>query len=147
MFCRADNADLRVLVVDARRLVSEVAEHLDASHEMRRFLECHLATLGFDHVFPSGGSSKPDNDRENLTMNHVTHSVKEDSRKHPREILLGSEEFWERTFVVFNKCDLVNVARVKAALTCDVSMCALSCVTEEGMNDFLAVLTEKVKKM
>ena len=49
--------------------------------------------------------------------------------------------------VVLNKSDLHKIPVAESSLSENIRMCALSCKTREGLDDFLTVLQDRVKQL
>ena len=138
---RAEQADLRIVVLDAEIHTSQLQEQ-----NWGEFLSYYLAQLGI-------GISKIDTDTKPTSHYDVNQDVnKSQSVKKIYENTNTSNEDSCETLLVINKSDLAPLSTLEAmkkqcSQNVGMSVCFVSCKSEEGMEGFLEILSAKIKQL
>ena len=139
---RAVQADLKILVLEATDLAQ-----LKQRDSIEDVIASHLNDLGLFSRPPLG--AKLSEDVQTITKNSVGQNItKYSDVQRQEEIGLNCSEM----IVVLNKCDLLSGADLSSMKTfvqkdCILSVCCVSCTTEQGLDCFLQILQQRLSLM
>lgn len=116
-YYRAGKSDVQVIVLEAQIFASQ-------QRSLKEIIHIHFQELGIS-----------------LTQNNEETTEGADCSD---KVVQGSD-----VVVVLNKCDLIELDTLQKPIEDidGIRVCILSCLTGEGMEKFLNILTEKVKDM
>ncbi|XP_063433848.1 tRNA modification GTPase GTPBP3, mitochondrial-like [Mytilus trossulus] len=121
---RAKNSDLKVIMVSAKDIVKHFQD--DEMFDLRVYIEETLKQLGLSEHGVAGNMFS---DKQNLTSDNIDKG--------------------EEIFMVINKTDLIEEGIVKTVINSNdkLKICAVSCTNENGITEFLEVLTKKLETL
>ncbi|XP_076101005.1 5-taurinomethyluridine-[tRNA] synthase subunit GTPB3, mitochondrial-like [Mytilus galloprovincialis] len=121
---RAKNSDLKVIMVSAKDIVKHFQD--DEMFDLRVYIEETLKQLGLSEHGVAGNMFS---DKQNSTSDNIDKG--------------------EDIFIIINKTDLIQEEIVKTVINSNdkQQICAVSCTNEDGITEFLEVLTKKLENL
>ena len=121
---RANNSELKVIMVSAEDIVKHFQD--DQIFDLRVYIKETLEQLGLSEHGVGGNMYS---DKQNVTSDNIDKE--------------------EEIFMVINKTDLIQEGIVKTVINSNdkLQICAVSCTHEDGITEFLEVLTKKLKNL
>ncbi|VDI81768.1 tRNA modification GTPase [Mytilus galloprovincialis] len=121
---RAKNSDLKVIMVSAKDIVKHFQD--DEMFDLRVYIEETLKQLGLSEHGVAGNMFS---DKQNFTSDNIDKG--------------------EDIFIIINKTDLIQEEIVKTVINSNdkQQICAVSCTNEDGITEFLEVLTKKLENL